>query len=175
MTTTHRMIRLGVAAITSSFLAVGLAYAETKIGFVDMQRLLDQAPVAVKANKKLTTEFSKRELELQKISKQIKTQQESLEKNGATMSETERRNRERELAELSREFQRKQREFREDLEIRRNEAMAGILDRANRALRQVAETEKYDLIVQDAVYFSPRIDITDKIIKALSDDGKLPN
>jgi outer membrane protein len=175
MTRLHQIIRLGTIVIASSVLAVGLAQAETKIGFVDMQRLLDQAPVAVKANKKLTTEFAKRELELQKLSKQIKTQQEALEKNGATMSETERRNRERELGDLSREFQRKQREFREDLEIRRNEAMAGILDRANKALRQVAESEKYDLIVQDAVYFSPRIDITDKIIKALADDGKLPN
>ena len=155
-------------------LMAGSAQAEVKIGFVDMQRLFDQAPVAVKANKKLTAEFAKRELELQKLSKQIKTQQDALEKNGS-MSESEQRNRERDLAELSREFQRKQREFREDLEIRRNEAMAGVLDRANKALKQIAETEKYDLIVQDAVYFSPRIDITDKIIKALADDGKLPN
>lgn len=90
------------------------------------------------------------------------------------MPDAERRNRERELADLSREFQRKQREFREDLDVRRNEAMAVVLERANKALRQIAETEKYDLIVQDAVYFSPRIDITDKIIKALADDGKLP-
>ena len=150
------------------------AFAEVKIGFVDMQRLFDQAPIAVKANKKLTAEFAKRELELQKLGKQIKTQQDALEKNGATMSDTERRNRERELADASREFQRKQREFREDLDVRRNEAMAVVLERANKALKQIAETDKYDLIVQDAVYFSPRIDITDKIIKALADDGKPP-
>jgi outer membrane protein len=90
------------------------------------------------------------------------------------MSETERRNRERDLSDASREFQRKQREFREDLDVRRNEAMAVVIERANKALKQIAESEKYDLIVQDAVYFSPRIDITDKIIKALADDGKLP-
>ncbi|MFW9612040.1 MAG: OmpH family outer membrane protein [Fluviibacter sp.] len=166
--------RICGAALISGLVLSGAAQAEAKIGFVDMQRLFDQAPVAVKANKKLTAEFAKRELELQKLGKQIKTQQDALEKNPA-MPDAERRNRERDLNELSREFQRKQREFREDLEIRRNEAMAGILDRANKALKQIAETEKYDLIVQDAVYFSPRIDITDKIIKALADDGKLPN
>lgn len=157
------------------FLLSGVASAtEVKIGFVDMQRLFDQAPIAVKANKKLTAEFAKRELELQKLGKQIKAQQDTLEKGGATMSETDRRNRERELSDASREFQRKQREFREDLDVRRNEAMAVVIERANKALKQIAESEKYDLIVQDAVYFSPRIDITDKIIKALADDGKLP-
>jgi outer membrane protein len=169
-----QFLRLCGTALISGLLFTGAAQADAKIGFVDMQRLFDQAPVAVKANKKLTAEFAKRELELQKLGKQIKTQQDALEKN-PSMPEAERRNRERDLNELSREFQRKQREFREDLEIRRNEAMAGILDRANKALKQIAETEKYDLIVQDAVYFSPRIDITDKIIKALADDGKLPN
>ena len=175
MTLMRHFFRVCSVSLVCGLLMVGIARAEVKVGFVDMQRLFDQAPVAIKANKKLTAEFAKRELELQKLSKQIKTQQEALEKNGATMSETEHRNRERDLADLSREFQRKQREFREDLEIRRNEAMSGILDRANRVLKQIAESEKYDLIVQDAVYFSPRIDITDKIIKALAEDGKLPN
>lgn len=174
MKTMQQILRLCVATLIGGLFMTGVAHAEVKIGFVDMQRLFDQAPVAVKANKKLQAEFAKRELELQKLGKQIKTQQDALEKNGS-MPETELRNRERDLAELSREFQRKQREFREDLEIRRNEAMAGIIERANKALKQIAEAEKYDLIVQDAVYFSPRIDITDKIIKALADDGKLPN
>lgn len=164
-----------LAIAISGFVLSGIATAsETKIGFVDMQRLFDQAPIAIKANKKLTAEFAKRELELQKLGKQIKSQQEALEKNGATMSDTERRNRERDLSDASRDFQRKQREFREDLDVRRNEAMAVVIERANKALKQIAESEKYDLIVQDAVYFSPRIDITDKIIKALADDGKLP-
>jgi len=164
-----------LAMVASTFVLSGVAAAtEIKIGFVDMQRLFDQAPIAVKANKKLTSEFAKRELELQKLGKQIKAQQDALEKSGATMSEADRRNRERDLSDASREFQRKQREFREDLDVRRNEAMAVVIERANKALKQIAESEKYDLIVQDAVYFSPRIDITDKIIKALADDGKLP-
>lgn len=175
MTTVRQFFLVWVVALFSGFFSAGQALADTKIGFVDMQRLLDQAPIAVKANKKLTAEFTKREQDLQKQAKQIKTQQDYLEKNAATLSEAERSNRERDLNDASREFQRKQREFREDLEIRRNEAMAGVLDRANKALKQIAETEKYDLIVQDAAYFSPRIDITDKIIKALADDGKLSN
>ncbi|BBU69583.1 OmpH family outer membrane protein [Fluviibacter phosphoraccumulans] len=171
-----RSNRLLLAVLASAGLLVSSAgfATETKIGFVDMQRLFDQAPIAVKANKKLTVEFAKRELELQKLGKQIKSQQDTLEKSGSTMSETDRRNRERDLSDASREFQRKQREFREDLDVRRNEAMAVVIERANKALKQIAETEKYDLIIQDAVYFSPRIDITDKIIKALADDGKLP-
>jgi len=97
--------------------------------------------------------------------------QETLEKNSVTMSETERRNKERELNDLSRDFQRKQREFREDLNLRQNEENAAIIEKANKAIKQIAETEKYDLIVQDVVWVSPKLDITDKIIKALS-DGK---
>ena len=174
MKTVQHFVRVCAVALVSGVCIAAPVQADTKIGFVDMQRLFDQAPIAVKANKKLTAEFAKRELELQKLGKQIKSQQDALEKNPA-MPDAERRNRERDIGELSREFQRKQREFREDLEVRRNEAMAGVLDRANKALKQIAEAEKYDLIVQDAAYFSPRIDITDKIIKALADDGKLPN
>ena len=94
--------------------------------------------------------------------------QENLEKNGVTMAESERRTKEREFGELNRDFQRKQREFREDLNLRQNEEMAGIFERANKVIKQIAEAEKFDLIVQEAVYVSPRIDITDKVIKALS-------
>ncbi len=175
MTTMRQLFRLCGAAIAGGFLMAGPVQAEVKIGFVDIQRLFDQAPVSVKAKKKLEAEFAKREADLQKLNKQIKAQQDALEKNGATMSDADRRNKERDLAELNRDFQRKQREFREDLEIRSNEVNAIVFERANKALKQVAEAEKYDLIVQDAAYFNPRIDITDKIIKALADDGKLPN
>jgi len=95
--------------------------------------------------------------------------QESLEKGGLTMSESERRAKEKDLAELSREFQRKQREFREDLNLRQNEENAAIIEKANKAIKQLADSEKYDLIVQDVVWVSPRLDITDKVIKALSE------
>jgi len=107
--------------------------------------------------------------ELAKLAEQLKRMQETLEKNAMTMSETDRRNRERDFGEANREFQRKQREFREDLNQRRNEELSGILERANRVVRQIAETEKYDVILQEAVFASPRIDITDKVIRALDD------
>jgi outer membrane protein len=145
------------------------ALAEFKLGFVNGQRVVNESPQAQRAKKKIDDEFKKRDLELQQMSKRLQSMQESIEKNGVTMAESERRNREREFGELNRDFQRKQREFREDLNLRQNEEMAAIFERANKVIKQIAEAEKYDLIVQEAVYFSPRIDITDKVIKALGD------
>jgi outer membrane protein len=147
----------------------GFAQAEGRIGFVNLDRILRDAAPAQRAQKKIEAEFSKRDQELAKLAEQLKRMQESIEKNGMTMSESERRNREREFGEMNREFQRKQREFREDLNQRRNEELSGILERANRVVRQIAETEKYDIIFQEAVFASPRIDITDKVIRALDD------
>ena len=143
-----------------------------KIGYVNTQRIFRDAPAAVKAAKKIEAEFSRRDQELQGMAKQLQGMQETLEKNAVTMSETDRRAKEKELNELSREFQRKQREFREDLNLRQNEENAAIIEKANKAIKQLAESEKYDLIVQDVVWASPKLDITDKIIKALATDGK---
>lgn len=145
------------------------AAAEVRVGFVNSDRVMKEAPPAKKAQQKLEKEFEKRDQELQRLAKQLQGMQEALEKNGMTMAEGERRNKEREFNELNRDFQRKQREFREDLNQRRNEELAGVLDRANKTIRQIAETEKYDIIFQEAVYASPRIDITDKVIKALTE------
>ncbi|MDR3157833.1 MAG: OmpH family outer membrane protein [Zoogloeaceae bacterium] len=145
--------------------------SDLKIGYVDTQRILRNAPAAVQAAKDIEKEFSGRDQELQKMAKKLQGLQENMEKNAVTMSESERRNKEREYADLTREFQRKQREFREDLSLRQNEALAAISDKANKAIRQIAESEKFDLILQDAIWFSPRLDITEKVVKALS-DGK---
>jgi len=143
-----------------------------KIGYVNTERILRDATPAVRAQRKIEAEFQKRDQELAKVADQLKRMQDDIEKNAVTMSETQRRNREREFGELNREFQRKQREFREDLNQRRNEELAQVVEQANRVINQIAEQEKYDLILQDAVYRSPRIDITDKVIKAL--EGKPP-
>ena len=145
--------------------------AELKVGYVNTQRIFRDAPTAVKAQKRIEAEFSKRDQDLQRMAKQLQALQESLEKNSVTMSESERRGKEKELNDLSREFQRRQREFREDLNLRQNEENAAIIEKANKAIKQLAESEKFDLIVQDVVWVSPRLDVTDKIIKALS-DGK---
>jgi outer membrane protein len=163
------MRRIPTIVLLSGLLASGPAFAQTKIGFVSLDRILRDAPVAQRAQKKIEQEFSKRDQELGKMAEQIKKQQETLEKNSVTMSDADRQKRERELNDLNREFQRKQREFREDLNTRRNDELAGVVERANRAIRQIAEAEKYDIIFQEAVWANPRIDITDKVIKALDE------
>ena len=159
------------STLAALVLAVFAHRAEHEVmdGFVNSDRVMKEAPPAKKAQQKLEKEFEKRDQELQRLAKQLQGMQEALEKNGMTMAEGERRNKEREFNELNRDFQRKQREFREDLNQRRNEELAGVLERANKTIRQIAEAEKYDIIFQEAVYASPRIDITDKVIKALTE------
>lgn len=155
-----------------ALLMAGSYAAELKIGFVNGQRVVNESPQAVKAKKKLEKEFEKRDQDLQKLAKQLQTMQESFEKNAPTLSETDRRNKEREFNDLNRDFQRKQREFREDLNLRQNEEMASIYERVNKAIKQIAEAEKYDLILQEAVHAGPKVDITERVIKALGDGSK---
>mgnify|MGYP006282752117 CR=1 FL=1 len=168
------MKRIYLMMLAAMFAAIGLAgsayAADVKIGFIDADRINRESVPAERASKKLEKEFAPREADLRKLETQIKTLQGQLEKDGLTMSESDRRAKETELGRQSREFQRLQREFREDLNLRRNEELAALFERANRVIKQVAESEKYDLIVQEAVYRSPRIDITEKVLKALSAD-----
>lgn len=145
------------------------AFAQARIGFVNSDRLMREAAPAMRAQQRLEKEFEKRDQELQRIASELKGMQENLERNSVTMPETERRNRERAFNELTRDFQRKQREFREDLNQRRNEELATVLERANIAIKKIAEAEKYDIVLQEAVFASPSIDITEKVIKALAD------
>lgn len=159
---------LSVLALTLIGLSQAVA-AETKIGFVNSDRVMREAGPAVRAQQRLEKEFEKRDQEMQRMAKDLQVLQEQLERNSATMAEGERREKERAFNDLNRDFQRKQREFREDLNQRRNEELASVLEKANRAVKQIAEAEKYDVILQEAVYASPRIDITDKVVKALSD------
>jgi outer membrane protein len=164
-----KIATLLVALLASLPVSYASASETLKIGYVNTQRIFRDAPTAVKAQKKLEAEFSKRDQDLQRLAKQVQALQESLEKNAVTMSETERRAKEKDLNEQSREFQRKQREFREDLNLRQNEENSAIIEKANKAINQIAETDKYDLILQDVVYRNPKLDITDKVIKALSE------
>ena len=158
---------LAVALVAWAGLAVAVEY---KIGFVNTERLFREATPAKRAQQKIEKEFATRDAEIQKLAKQVRDLQAALDKDGATMAETERRNKERDLANQSRDLQRMQREFREDLNLRRNEELASIQERANKVIQQIAESEKFDLILQDpVVYASQRIDITDKVIKALAD------
>ena len=165
----RRMSAFLATAILLSFFAAGTASAQGKIGFVNLDRILRDAAPALRAQKKIEGEFAKRDQEMAKIADQLKKLQDTYEKNAPTLSETDRRNKEREINDANREFQRKQREFREDLNQRRNEELASVLERANRAVKQIAETEKYDIVFQEAVWADPRVDITEKVIKALDD------
>jgi len=162
---------LRAAFAVCALVAVGsAAAAEYKIGFVNTERLFRDSAPAARAKQKLEKEFAARDAEIQKVRKQVRDLQALLEKDGATMSENDRRNKERDLANLTRDLQRTEREFREDLNLRRNEELASVQERANRVIQQIADVEKFDLILQDpVVYASPRIDITDKVIKALAD------
>jgi len=149
--------------------AVFPAAAQLKIGFVNTERVFREAAPAKRAQQKLEREFAARNQELGKIEKQGRDLQAELERENVTMPEATRREKERQLADISRNFQRIQREIREDLNLRRNEELASVQERATRVINQIAEQEKFDLIIQEAVFASSRIDITDKVIKALAD------
>ena len=153
---------------TALLLASSASLADLKIGFVNTERVFREAPIALAAQKKLEKEFASRDAELQKMAKQARDLQNQIEKDGVTMSDTDRRNKERDLANLNREYQRSVREFREDLNLRRNEELVKVQDRARKAIQAYGESEKYDVILEDAIYFSPKIDITDRIIRTLS-------
>ena len=160
-----------MAAVPVFFVAPTALAQEFKIGYVNSERILRDSAPARAATQKLEAEFAKRDRELQEMAQRLKAQAERFDKEAPVMAEADRVRRQRELAETDRELQRRQREFREDLNQRRNEELQALLERAQRLVRQIAEQEKYDLILQDAVYFSPRVDITDKVLRALN-NGK---
>lgn len=164
-----RTVLLAVATFLM-FMNGSVAVAqEIKIGFVSTERVFREAAPAVRALQKLEKEFAPREAEIKKVGEEARAIQVQLEKEGMTMSASQRRDRETELGRLSRERQRLEREFREELNLRKNEELAAVLQSANKAIKEIAEKESYDLILQEAVYRSPRVDITEKVIEALGE------
>ena len=157
--------------VTTALLVAASAVAqaqELKIGYVNSERVLREANPAKAAQAKLETEFAKREKDLADVASRLKTAADKLDKDGPTLSEAERGRRQRDLVEQDRDFQRKRREFQEDLNQRKNEELSGVVERANKVIKQIFDQEKYDLILQDAVHWSPRVDITKKVIDALN-------
>ncbi|RKP54661.1 OmpH family outer membrane protein [Pararobbsia silviterrae] len=146
----------------------------TRIAVVNSERILRESIPAKLAQSKLEQEFSKRDHDLQDMAAKLKAMSDQLDKAGPTMSTADRSLKQTQIAQLDADFQRKQREFREDLNQRRNEELAAVLDRANKVIKQIAEQEHYDLILQEAVYVSPRIDITDQVIKVLGANASAP-
>ena len=165
------LVRVAAALFLASLAAPGFAQAaDFKIGFVNGERLFREAAPAKRAQQKIEKEFAARDGEIQKLAKQVRDLQTQLEKDGVTMTEGDRRAKERDLANMSRDLQRMQREFREDLNLRKNEELTAVQERANKVIQQIAIDEKFDLIIQEPViYASPRIDITDRVVKALAD------
>ena len=150
---------LGAAAVSAQ---------EFKIGFVNTDRIFREASTAKTAQAKLEQEFSKREKDLVDLGNTIKTASDKFEREAPTLSETQRNTRQKQLMDQDREFQRKRREFQEDLNTRKNEEQQVVIERANRAVKVVAEAEKYDVIFQEAVYINPKHDITDKVLKVIN-------
>ncbi|GAB4206007.1 MAG: OmpH family outer membrane protein [Tibeticola sp.] len=158
---------LALALACAAFVAPAHAQ-EFKAGFVNTDRIFREANSAKQAQTRLEQEFSKREKELVDLGNSIKALSEKFEREAPTLSESQRAARQKQIIEQDREFQRKQREFQEDLNARKNEELQQVLDRANKVIKQVAEAEKYDVILQEAVYINPRLDITDKVLKVLN-------
>ena len=148
---------------------VGLQAQEMmKIGYVNSERVLREANLAKAAQLKLEAEFGKREKDLKDLEAKLRGAAEKLEKDAPTLAESERNRRQRDLVEQDRELQRKRREWQEDLTQRKNEELGAVVERANRVIKQIFDAEKYDLILQDAIHFSARVDITKKVIDALN-------
>ena len=172
MNTFSRQCALGLALGLAAVAAPVYAQAEEfRAGFVNTDRIFREAAPAKAAQTKLEQEFSRREKEIVDAGNTLKTASEKFEREAPTMAESQRVNRQKQLVDQDREFQRKRREFQEDLNSRKNEELQQVLERANRIIKQVAEAEKYDVILQEAVYFNPKLDITDKVIKALNAAG----
>jgi outer membrane protein len=149
-------------------LALAAHAQDFRVGFVNTDRIFREANTAKAAQAKLEQEFSRREKELNDLGNTLKTASEKFDREAPTLSETQRAQRQKQLLDQDRDFQRKRREFQEDLNGRKNEELQQVLERANRVVKQVAEAEKYDVVLQEAVYINPKHDITDKVIKALN-------
>jgi outer membrane protein len=165
------LLRLLVAVPAMLLMVPAVQAQELKIGYVNSERVLREAAPAKAAQTKLEAEFSKRERELSDQAAKLKAAADKLDKDAPTLAESERGRRQRELVEQDRDLQRKRREFQEDLNQRRNEELAGVVERANRVIKQIFDTEKYDVILQEVVFAGPRVDITDKVIKILNGPG----
>ncbi len=167
-----RFTRRFVPALAACAFVVAMqpaaAQESSKIGFVSLDRILRDSVPAKSAQSKLEAEFSKRQKDLQDAGNRLKASADKFDKDSPVLSESDRSRRQRELADLDKDFQRRQREFNEDINQRKNEELASVVERANKVIRQIAEGDKYDIVFQDAVYVNPRIDITEKVLKALN-------
>lgn len=164
----NSLSRALLVALASGLVAGAAVAQDFRIGFVNTERIFREANQAKAAQTKLEQEFSRREKEVQGLAASLKAASDKFEREAPTLPESQRVIRQRQLVDMDRDFQRKQREFQEDLNLRKNEELQQVLERANRVIKQVAEAEKYDLVIQEAVYINPKHDITDKVLSSLN-------
>lgn len=157
-------------ALTLGFAIFSLQAQELRVGVVMPERVIKESNMTKLADAKLQQEFSKREKDLLDTDKAFKAAIEKFERDASTMSETQRQSRQKQFAEQDRDLKRKGREFQEELNARRNEEMQQVFDRASKVVKQIGESEKYDLIIEatGALYVNPKHDITDKVLKAIN-------
>lgn len=164
----NRALVLAAALGAAAMVAAPAVYAQaTKIGFVSTERILRDSKPAKAAQTKIESEFKRRDDELQSLANKLRSDAQKFDKDAPVLSESERVKRQRQLADLDSDLQRKRREFQEDFNRRRNEEFSKIVEKADAAIKKIAEQQNYDLIIQDAVTVSPRVDITDQVMKAL--------
>ena len=142
---------------------------EIKIGFVSIERILRDSAPAKAAFTKLEQDFAKRDKDLLELQNKLKATAEKNARDEPVLSDSDKMKRQREFADMDRELQRKRREFNEDVWQRKNEELNIIVEKATKVINKIAEAEKYDILFQEpVVYISPRVDITDKVLKALN-------
>lgn len=164
-----------LAALALGWCSVATVQAQTPVGgsriaWLSPERIYNESKLAKLAGDKLAEEFKGRESAVQDMAARLKAASEKLDKELPSLGEAERARRQHEYLELDKEFQRRQREFHEDLNQRTNEERAAISEKATKVIKQLAQTEGFDIVLQDAVWASPRIDITDKVLAALDKD-----
>jgi outer membrane protein len=167
-------------SITSLILGAGLAltaplaaFAQIKIAVVNVPRLLEEAPQAKVAMQALQDEFAPRQREIVASQKDLKAKEEKLQRDGAVMAENERRNAEKDLRDGQRESQRKQNEYVEDLNLRRNEELGKLQRSLLAEVQTFARASSFDLVVGDGVLFANEsLDITAQVLTALQARAK---
>ena len=162
-----------LAALALGWCALAPVQAQTspsRIAWISPERIYNESKLAKLAGEKLQEEFKGREKAMNDMAGRLKAASEKLEKDAPTLSEADRVKRQRDVFELDKEYQRRQREFREDLNQRTNEERQAISEKATKIIKELANVEGFDIVLQDAVWASPRIDITDKVLAALDKD-----
>jgi outer membrane protein len=169
MKTLQKCLWYGLLLVSVAGGALGQDF---KVGYINTQRITTESAPAKAAQGKLEQEFSKRQKELTELQPALKAAYEKFERDAPTLSESQRLARQKELSDRDREFKRKSGEFADDLNARRTEELQQVIDRANKAMKQVADSEKYDMVIQEVAYQNGKHDITDKVLKILNAAGK---